>query len=50
VVTFSAVAGTDYFIIVDAYGTTSDGPYSLTVSSAGCGTLVPVTLQFLGVE
>jgi hypothetical protein len=51
-VTLSAVAGTDYFIVVDGYsagGVPPSGPYTLQVAGAGCA-LVPVELQKFSVE
>ncbi len=54
-VTLSAVAGTDYFIVVDGYDMDgappppSEGPYTLAVTGTGCA-LVPVELQQFGVE
>jgi hypothetical protein len=51
-VTLGAVAGTDYFIVVDGYSTGGpppSGPYTLHVAGAGCA-LVPVELQKFSVE
>jgi len=53
-VTLSAVAGTDYFILVDGYSTGGtppgpSGPYTLQVTGSGCN-LVPVELQGFSVE
>jgi hypothetical protein len=51
-VTLSAVAGTDYFVVVDGYsvgGPPSSGPYTLQVAGVGCA-LVPVELQQFSVE
>ena len=53
-ISLSAVAGTEYFIVVDGYsagGTPPgpSGPYSLTISGAGC-TLVPVELEGFSIE
>ncbi len=51
-VTLGAVAGTDYFIVVDGYSTGGpppSGPYTLAVTGTGCA-LVPVELQQFSVE
>jgi hypothetical protein len=53
-VTLSAVAGTDYFVVVDGYSINApspgpSGPYTLTVTGTGCA-LVPVELQQFSVE
>lgn len=51
-VTLGAVAGTDYFIVVDGYSTGGpppSGPYTLQVAGTGCA-LVPVELQEFSVE
>ncbi len=51
-VTLGAVAGTDYFIVVDGYSTGGppvSGPYTLQVAGTGCA-LVPVELQKFSVE
>lgn len=53
-VLLSAVAGTDYFIVVDGYSTGGtlpgpSGPYTLQVTGSGCS-LVPVELQQFHVE
>jgi hypothetical protein len=53
-VTLNAVAGTDYFIVVDGYSTGGtppgpSGPYTLQVAGTGCN-LVPVELQKFSVE
>lgn len=54
-VTLSAVAGVDYYVVVDGYSTGAtppgpDGPYTLSVTSTGACALVPVTLQSLSAE
>ena len=51
---FSAVAGTEYFMVVDGYSSGGtppgpSGPYTLGVTGTGC-TLVPVELQGFSVE
>jgi hypothetical protein len=52
-VTLSAVAGTEYFIVVDGYSSVGppgpSGPYTLGIAGAGCA-LVPVELQQFSVE
>jgi hypothetical protein len=53
-VSLSAVAGTDYFVLVDGYSTggTPPGPsgaFSLSITGAGC-TLLPVELQKIGIQ
>ncbi len=53
-VSLDAVAGTDYFVVIDGYSTngTPPGPsdaYTLTISGSGCS-LVPVTLQGFEVD
>ncbi len=53
-VSLSAVAGTEYFVVVDGYSTGGtppgpSGPYNLTISGTGC-TLVPVELQGFSIE
>lgn len=53
-VLLNAVAGTDYFVVIDAYSTggTPPGPsgaYTLGITGAGC-TLCPVELQRLSIE
>ncbi len=53
-VLLNAVAGTDYFVVVDAYSTGGvppgpSGPYTLHVTGAGC-TICPVELQRLSIE
>lgn len=53
-ISLSAVAGTDYFIVIDGYSTGGvppgpSGPYNLTVSGAGCS-LVPVELEGFSIE
>lgn len=53
-VTLNAVAGIDYFIVVDGYSTNGtlpgpSGPYTLQVTGSGCA-LVPVELQRFSVE
>lgn len=53
-ISLSAVAGTEYFIVIDGYsagGTPPgpSGPYTLTISGTGCS-LVPVELQQISIE
>lgn len=53
-VSLNAVAGTEYFIVVDGYSTGGtppgpSGPYNLTISGTGC-MLVPVELQQISIE
>lgn len=53
-VTLSAVAGTDYFIVVDGYSSGAtppgpSGPFTLSVTGTGC-TLLPVDLQKFSVN
>ncbi len=52
ILSFSATAGTDYYVAVDGWGTSS-GPYTLDIvevdGATGC-TLVPVELMNLTVE
>lgn len=48
-VTLSAIAGTDYYIVIDGYSTSAvppgpSGPFTLTVAGSGCS-LVPVSIQ-----
>ncbi len=53
-VLLNAVAGTDYFIVVDGYSTGGtppgpSGPYTLQITGAGCN-LVPVELQSIAID
>ncbi len=53
-VSLNAVAGTEYFIVIDGYATGGtppgpSGPYNLTISGSGC-TLVPVELEGFSIE
>jgi hypothetical protein len=53
-ISLSAVAGTDYFVVIDGYSTGGtppgpSGPYTLTITGSGCS-LVPVTLQGFEVD
>lgn len=48
-VAFSAVAGAQYFVIVDGYGGDSAGSFSLSIAGSGCN-LVPVGLQSFSVD
>lgn len=50
----SAVAGTEYFVVIDGYSTGAvppgpSGPYSLSITGAGCN-LVPVELQNFSID
>lgn len=47
-VTFSATAGTEYFVIVDGFNS-AIGTFDLTISGTGCS-LVPVELQSFSVD
>jgi hypothetical protein len=53
-VTLNAVAGTDYYVVIDGYSTGAappgpSGPFTLTVAGSGCA-LVPIELQAIGVR
>lgn len=53
-ISLDAVAGTDYFVVIDGYSTGGtppgpDGPYTLTITGTGCS-LVPVELQTISIE
>jgi hypothetical protein len=53
-VTLSAIAGTNYFVVIDGYSAGStppgpSGPYNLSITGSGCN-LVPVELQSFDVE
>jgi hypothetical protein len=54
-VAVSALAGTDYFVLIDGYSTGAtppgpSGPYTLGITTSGGCILVPVELQGLSIE
>jgi hypothetical protein len=47
-VTWNAVAGTEYFVIIDGFNA-ANGTFDLTITGTGCN-LVPVELQSFSVD
>lgn len=53
-ISMNAIAGTDYFVVVDGYSTSGvapgpSGPFNLAITGTGC-TLTPVELQNFGID